>query len=460
MGFFDDPTKMILALAVLFLLFMAIAVLLVMKAMKVTNGPIENDFQPLSRIQHDFEKTGRIRLNRILLYITITGENLQDMQVSSAVISDIKGILLETFSDGKYGMVSLYGDKTFLAFVKWDLEEMDKTLVDFQEEINRCLVQHRLLNIVNVRVGSYLAAGSYVTFEESMDRAKQACIMATNEKTSHVRWNSVSGKNLKQRIKIENEIENEIDNNRFFLEYQPLLDAKTKEIMGAEVLARLNSSSDGVLSPGRFLSAVDSVGINNKFDHYIFEKNCKWIANNKEQRDHYLYSINFFRATLCDPNFPFKIMEIVEQYGLEYSSLAVEILEDRNITSEERKQMHANLVLLKEKGVSIMLDDFGTGYSTFGDLTSIDIDIVKIDREITQNAVTENGYVILSNIIRTAQSIGCKTLCEGIETKEQEEIVIKAGCDYLQGFYYYKPMPVVSLENLFMKGTGGIGCYL
>ena len=284
--------------------------------------------------------------------------------------------------------------------------------------------------------------------------------MATNEKTSHVRWNSVSGKELKQRIKIENEIENEIDNNRFFLEYQPLLDAKTKEIMGAEVLARLNSFSDGVLSPGRFLSAVDSVGINDKFDYYIFEKNCKWISNNKEQRNKYLYSINFFRATLCDPYFPFKIMEIVEQYGLEYTSLAVEILEDRSITSEERKQMRANLAMLKEKGVSIMLDDFGTGYSTFGDLTSMDIDIVKIDREITQNAVTENGYVILSNIIRTAQGIGYKTLCEGIETKEQEEIVIKAGCDYLQGYYYYKPMPVVSLENLFMKDTGGIGCYL
>ena len=89
------------------------------------------------------------------------------------------------------------------------------------------------------------------------------------------------------------DIEKEIDNNRFFLEYQPILDAKTKKVIGAEVLSRLNSESEGVLSPGSFLSAVDSVGLNDKFDYYIFEKNCKWISNDKKQREGYKYTINF-----------------------------------------------------------------------------------------------------------------------------------------------------------------------
>ena len=111
--------------------------------------------------------------------------------------------------------------------------------------------------------------------------------------------------------------------------------------------------------------------------------------------------------------------------------------------------MMDNLSTLRRHGVSFWLDDFGNGCTTFKDLQSLDISTVKIDRSITQNAVTPTGYIILENIIRTAKDIGFKTLCEGVETKEQEEAVLKAGCDLLQGFYYYKPLPVVLFESLF-----------
>ena len=90
----------------------------------------------------------------------------------------------------------------------------------------------------------------------------------------------------------ENSIRSEIEDNRFFLEYQPVIDAKTGEITGAEVLARLNSATEGILTPGAFLSAVNNVGLNKKFDYYIFEKNCKWIASDKENRVKYVYAIS------------------------------------------------------------------------------------------------------------------------------------------------------------------------
>ena len=197
------------------------------------------------------------------------------------------------------------------------------------------------------------------------------------------------------------------------------------------------------------MSAVDSVGLNGKFDYYIFEKNCKWISNNKEQREGYKYTINFSRATLSEPKFADKIISIAEKYDLKFSCLAVEILEDKNVTPEARKQMTENLATLKDKGVSILLDDFGSGYTTFGDLQNLDVSVVKIDKAITQNATTETGFIILKNIVSTAKDIGFKALCEGVETKEHEEAAIKAGCDLLQGYYYYKPMPVSMLEKVF-----------
>ena len=134
--------------------------------------------------------------------------------------------------------------------------------------------------------------------------------------------------------------------------------------------------------------------------------------------------------------------------------MAVEILEDKNIIGEAKQQMIDNLSTLKEKGISILLDDFGSGYTTFVDLQNLDISIIKIDKSITQNAVTETGFKILKNIIQTSKDIGFKTLCEGIETKEQEDVVIEAGCDLLQGFYYYKPMSVANLEKI-LETSGG-----
>ena len=273
--------------------------------------------------------------------------------------------------------------------------------------------------------------------------------MAEDKEILSCRWDSSNGKEFERKIKIENNIQNEIDNNRFFLEYQPILDAKTNKIMGAEVLSRLNSSTEGILTPRHFLSAINNVGLNEKFDYYIFEKNCKWIASDMKNRIKYVYTINFSRFTLCDPDLAENIISIVEKYGIDYSCIAVEILEDKSFVDEEKDVMVKNLARLKQKGVLILLDDFGKGYTSFGDLSEFDISVVKIDKEITQDAINRTGFLILKNIIRTAHDLGFKTLCEGIETEEHKKLVVDAGCDLLQGYYFYRPMPVTQFETLF-----------
>ena len=165
----------------------------------------------------------------------------------------------------------------------------------------------------------------------------------------------------------------------------------------------------------------------------------------------YVYTINFSRFTLCDPTLAENIIKIIEKYGIDYSCIAVEILEDKSLNDDEKSAMTENLKCLKEKGMLIFLDDFGKGYTSFGDLAEFDISIVKIDKEITQNATNPTGIVILKNIIRTAHDLGFKTLCEGIETEEHKKIVADAGCDLLQGYYFYRPMPVAQLETLLKR---------
>lgn len=450
MQIFEYPYIIISILILCFVLLVGVGIYFAVRGMKTAKGNEEKDFSNISKLENSFVKSGKQRENRCVIYFNVSMDNYLSLHTeaqASKIISEIKLILTNDFSSDE-SCIALYGDKNFIAHSKCDVETARKNIEDCQAKLNKCLLDNSALNIIEIRIGLYFAFGSQVTFDEAITRAKQASILAKNEKRPYAEWDINIGKNLTEKIKIENNIESEIDNNHFFLEYQPVLDAKTKEIIGAEVLSRLNSEN-GVLGPGRFLSAVDSVGINEKFDYYIFEKNCKWISNDKSQRENYRYTINFSRSTLCEPAFAEKIVNIAEKYNLNFSCLAVEILEDKNITNDARQQMIKNLSTLKEKGISILLDDFGSGYTTFNDLQNLDISIVKIDRSITQNSVTETGFIILENIIRTSQNIGFKTLCEGIETKEQEEAAIKAGCDLLQGFYYYKPMSVSKLEKLF-----------
>ena len=454
MRIFEYPYVIISIIVICFFLLGGIGIYFAVCGLKTANDEEEYDFTNISKLESRFAKSGKHRDDRCVMYISVFLDNYRSLyskRQTEKVFLAIRRILLDSFSTDKTDSIATYGEYTYVAYTTLDIDSVRGKIESFQTILTKSLLDHGALNIAEVRIGSFFAFGSSVPFDEAIRRAKQACILAKNEKKLYAEWDIGSGKALEKKIKIENNIESEIDNNRFFLVYQPVLDSKTKEIIGAEVLSRLNSASDGVLNPGSFLSAVNSVGLNNKFDYYIFEKNCKWISNDKKQREGYKYTINFSRSTLCDPAFSERILSIASKYGLNSSCLAVEILEDKHITSEARRQMMDNLTSLKEKGISILLDDFGSGYTTFGDLQNLDISIVKIDRAITQNSVTENGYIILENIIRTAKNIGFKTLCEGVETKEQEDAAIRAGCDLLQGFYYYKPMPVAMLEKLLDK---------
>ena len=452
MQIFEYPYIIITIFVLCFIFITAIGIYFAIRGAKTANGIEEKDFINISKLETIFEKSGKLKEDRCILYAKVSLDNFRSLYSAAEtqnVLSEIKRVLLDTFSKGDDSNIAVYGEKNFVVFSKWNEETANKEINLCFQELNKCLLKHGARKIIDIRIGAYFAFGTEVLLDDAIARAKQAYLLAKNENMPYARWDVSGGKALEKKIKIENNIEKEIDNNRFFLEYQPVLDAKTKKIIGAEVLARLNSESEGVLTPGNFLSAVDSVGINDKFDYYIFEKNCKWISNDKKQRESYKYTINFSRSTLCEPQFAEKIIAIAEKYDLKFSCLAVEILEDKNITGQARKQMIDNLSALKEKGISILLDDFGSGYTTFDDLQNLDISIVKIDRGITQNSVTDTGFIILKNIIRTAQDIGFKTLCEGVETEEQEQAVIKAGCDFLQGYYYYKPMPVAQLEKVF-----------
>lgn len=454
MNLFEYPYVIITILAIIILLMMLIGLYFTLKSVKTAKGTAQKSFCGIGKIENDFERAVASRKNRSVVYISVSFDNVKRLYsdtVASRIHEQIKRILLNHFCVGTSGEICLHTNESFIALLDLDAEKTASCIDSCFGKINGIFANHGAVNVVRMNFGYHVTGSTDVSFKTALSRAKQACSIAEDRNILHYHWDSRGGKEFERKIQIENNIHNEIDNNRFFLEYQPILDSATNSIVGAEVLARLNSQTEGVLSPNLFLSAVNNVGLNEKFDYYIFEKNCKWIAGDKDSRTRYVYTINFSRSTLCDSKLAQNLTDILEKYALDHSCIAVEILEDKDLNDEERRAMIANISALKEKGIMVLLDDFGNGYTGFGDLTDLDINIVKIDKTITQNATTESGFVILRNIIKTAHDLGFRTLCEGIETDEHREAVARAGCDMLQGYYFHRPMPVTQLEALFKK---------
>lgn len=451
MRVFEYPYVIITILVMIIIVMGLVGLYFTMKSARTAKGTAEKSFCGLGKIELEYEKAGSARKNRCVIYSSVSLDGMKRLYSESKaarMYEQIKRIMLNYFGIRINGEISLYGVENMVSLNYLEDSEVEQCIAGCCEAINEVLVKNNAVNVVSMNFGYYCTSSTDVSFKTALGRVKQACSMAEDKNVLYCHWDNVQSKEFERKIKIENAIRDEIDNDRFYLAYQPFVDAKTDKIIGAEVLSRLNSPTEGVLSPYYFLSAVNNVGLQGKFDYYIFEKNCRWIASDKEKRTKYIYTINFSRDTLCDPDLAERITAIVEKYSIDYSCIAVEILEDKSLKDDDRSVMMKNLRILKKKGILIFVDDFGKGHTSFTDLADFEIDIVKIDLTITQNAATEKGFVILKNIIQTAHDLGFRTLCEGIENEENKKVVIEAGCDILQGYHLYKPMPVTQLQTL------------
>ena len=424
------------------------------KSVKISKGTVEKSFCSLHKIESDFMKTGASRKNRTVVYISVplgALKRLNSGTKANRIYDQLKYILFKHLCISIDGDIAVSGSENFIALNSLKTEEIAPCIEKCLEEINDKFVEYDVVHLVRIRFGYICTSSNEISFETALNRAKEACSIAEEQDVGYCQWDTSNGKEFERKMKMENNIQSEIDNNHFYLEYQPIVNTKTSGIIGAEVLTRLNSASEGILSPYLYLAAVNNVGLNKKFDYYVFEKNCKWISSDIQTRSKYMFSVNFSRQTLCDQNLVDFVMQCIQTYGINASSVAIEILEDTNLTEDEKSTVTKNLTRLKGKGITILLDDFGKGYTSFSDLTDFSIDIVKIDRSITQGAVEQAGFLILKNIIKTAHDLGYKTLCEGVETEEHRKVVAAAGCDMIQGYYFHRPMPVAKLETLLIK---------
>lgn len=241
-----------------------------------------------------------------------------------------------------------------------------------------------------------------------------------------------------------------IENNEFKMHLQFVVDNKTKKIISAEALSRWDNPQEGIIGPGNYIRNMEIAGLISKHDFYMFELACRQLEkwSNTEYED-IAISCNFTRITLSEEDCIDKLKSISQKYVFDKSKLAIEITEDAIENNMEIAKR--NVKLCKELGFRVYLDDLGSGYTSLSNLCDYPIDVVKIDRDILLKADTKRGKELFAGIIALAHSLNISVICEGVETEEQNNLVSESDCDFIQGWYYSKPLPLEECESFVKK---------
>ena len=247
---------------------------------------------------------------------------------------------------------------------------------------------------------------------------------------------------------ITDAMESALKEGQFEVYFQPRYSLDKNCIAGAEALVRWNHPKWGLLLPGEFIPLFEKNGFILHLDRYVWEKVCAWLRDWKDKGHPFLpISVNVSRADLFQSQLVDVIFDLTQKYGVDPSYLHLEITE--TAYTENYRQLISTVEQLRKLGFIVEMDDFGSGYSSLNMLSQVELDILKLDMKFSQNEMKKPvDRSILNDIISMAHRLYMRVVVEGVETQEMIECLRTIGCDYVQGYYIAKPMPVTEFEQL------------
>ena len=298
---------------------------------------------------------------------------------------------------------------------------------------------------LNLKAGVYmLKAGD--DLKHAINCAEIACSDTYGTATLAKRYDSEMEEQLQLQQKIEDSMEQALASQEFQVWYQPKYDIRTHSTSGAEALVRWQSPTMGFLPPSKFIDIFEANGFVAKLDFYMLENVCRF---QRERLDAGLpivcVSVNQSRVHLMEPGYLQHIQAIKNRYRLPDGAVELELTETAfSIYDQPGKRSLAMAVCrtLQRMGFSMSMDDFGSGYSSIMLLSLLKLDVMKIDKSLlTASGDSMRMEKVLSSVIEMGRKLNMEIICEGIETPEQEELLLRNGCHYGQGYIYSKPIP-------------------
>ena len=318
------------------------------------------------------------------------------------------------------------------------------------------------LHAYPIKFDMIMSFGVYVTCEEDrdaqtsvstlMDRAASAQRTVKNSYMNHIAYydSVIRKKEIAEQI-IISEMKKALETNQFQVYLQPKCEMDTGKIIGSEALVRWIHPSQGIISPGEFIPVFEKNGFISELDYFVLRTTCqmirRWLDEGKKV---YPISVNVSRTDLYNPNLLEQIKECVAEFEVPHELIAFELTESAFVS--DNMQLYNLAKLLQENHFNVMMDDFGSGYSSLNILLETPFDVIKLDKKFMENMmVSGKGRLILEQVVSMADKLDLGLLAEGVETKDQIELLQSIGCDQVQGYYYAKPMPEEEFFELLKK---------
>ena len=300
---------------------------------------------------------------------------------------------------------------------------------------------------ISASVGIVLNHDMYQSADEIVRDADTALHRAKlDAKGAYVIFDNAMYENAVRFIERKSSMQQAMMDGAFEVHFQPIVDVATEKLVSFEALARWRHPEEGFISPAEFIPIAERTGLILPLGEFVLRTVCQQIGVWQQQGfEGFRVAVNL-SARQFENNVPDLVAGIIRETGISPDSLALEITE--GIAMKNVDQNIKMLEDLRELGLSISIDDFGTGYSSLAYLKRFPLNTLKIDisfiREITTNL---DDREITRTIIAMGQNLQLKVLAEGVETDEQVKILRQGGCDYIQGYYYSRPMPADEVIN-------------
>ncbi len=256
-----------------------------------------------------------------------------------------------------------------------------------------------------------------------------------------------------ERVGVETDLRRALERDELFLQYQPEVDLATGAVVGVEALIRWQHPKRGLIPPDDFIPVAEDSGLIVEIGRWVIETACaqagRWIENHPDRE--FTVSVNLSPRQFQDPSIFDQIARVLQQTGLPAERLKLEITESTLI--ENIQSAIARLDALTAMGIRLAIDDFGTGYSSYGYLRELSIDTLKIDRTfVTPLPDDRRNLEIIRSITVLANALEMDVTVEGVETVDQRDAVMDAGCRRAQGFLFERPVDVEIIDELLMSG--------
>lgn len=358
---------------------------------------------------------------------------------------------------------NLLGDKSFIcrySGVQFFIIEEGLNSIEEYDKIARNIIDlfSKPFKVDKYELYITMNMGISIYPEDGQDRdslaksANLALFRSKNEGKNQYKFYSANIDFLSyKQFELRNDLRKAIEENQFKVYYQPQINIKSSEILGAEALIRWEHPTWGLVPPGEFIPLAEETGLIINLGKWMLREVCRtykeWLENGLPAIK---VSINYSAIQFFEENFIENTKNVIDEFGLDPHFLIMEITE--SILIDNSKEMMSIIKNLKDFRIQIALDDFGTGYSSLAYLNSLNIDILKIDRSFIKNVVLdETSTIITTYVIDLARKLRIKLVAEGVETWEQLSFLRKLNCYTGQGYIYSKPIPKQEFEALLRK---------